>query len=187
MGATRTYWPKVPYAEAANPAKILQSLDKKNRKKLRYDKINPDPHAKRTARRVAATPALQSNPVGPASRIPQARACRLLECPHLAIPRAHGAKARRRFRRALCRNRLPAHLNLSPSQLPCITKSTPTSSSGNRFTTTCGSNIPNGSNQMANPPYVILTSRASRNYSTLSRERDRTSPSLLLIARSNRE
>ena len=32
--------------------------------------------------------------------------------------------------------------------------------SGNRFTTTYGSNIPNGSSQMANLPCVILTRRA---------------------------
>jgi len=39
--------------------------------------------------------------------------------------------------------------------------------SGNRFTTTCGSNIPNGSSQMAAPPCVILTRRASWNCSIL--------------------
>jgi hypothetical protein len=33
---------------------------------IRHDKINPDPYAKRTAGRVAATPALQSIPVCPA-------------------------------------------------------------------------------------------------------------------------
>ena len=63
---------------------------------LRYEKINPDPYAyaKRTARRVAATPARRSHPVGP-SRTPQAHACRLLEDPHLAISCAHGTNARR--------------------------------------------------------------------------------------------
>ena len=61
-----------------------------------------------------------------------------------------------------------------------------TPTSGDRFTTTCGSNIPNGSSQMANPPSVILTRRASRNCSTLSRKRDPTSLSLLFIAPSNR-
>ena len=45
----------------------------------------------------------------------------------------------------------PPHLNLSPGQLPCLTKSIPTASSGNRFTTTSQSNTPNGSSQMANP------------------------------------
>jgi len=45
--------------------------------------------------------------------------------------------------------------------LPCLTKSTPTPSFGNRFTTTCGSNIPNGSSQMAGPQCVIFTKRAS--------------------------
>src|SRR5438045_9534567 len=48
-----------------------------------------------------------------------------------------------------------------------VTKSTPTSSFGDRFTTTCGSNIPNGSSQMANPPCVILTRRVSWNCSAL--------------------
>jgi hypothetical protein len=78
--------------------------------RLRYETINPDPYAKRIARRVAATPALQSNPVSPASRTPQAHARRPLECPRLAVPRAHGANARPRdSRRALCRNRPAPH------------------------------------------------------------------------------
>src|SRR5437588_1686534 len=91
------------------------SSDKKNRKKPRYEKINLDPyaHAKRTARRVAATPAQRSNPVGPASCAPQTQACLPLEDPPLAVPRAHGANARRRFCRALCRNRPAPHLNLT--------------------------------------------------------------------------
>ena len=72
----------------------------KNRKNHVYGKINPDPYtyAKRTARRVAATPALRSHPVGPASRTRQAHACRLLEYPHLAVPCAHDTNVRRRFR-----------------------------------------------------------------------------------------
>ena len=139
----------------------LQSLRTRKTERLCYEKINCDPYAKRTAGRVAATPALQSNPVGPASRTPQGRARRPLEYPHLAVPRAHGANPRRRFCRALCRNCPASHLNLLPSQLPCIIKSTPTPSSSNRFTTICGSNIPNGSSPMANAPRVILTSRAS--------------------------
>jgi len=130
----------------------LSSFGTRKTEKLRYEKINPDPYAKRTARRLAATPALRGHPVGPASCTPQAHACRPLEYVHLAVPHAHGAKTRRRFCRALCRNRPASHLNFSPGQLPCITKSTPTPSSGNRFTTTCGSNIPNGSSEMANPP-----------------------------------
>ena len=139
-----------PIGRAREISENCPSSEKKNRKKPRYDKINPDPyaHAKRTARRLAATPALRSYRGGPASRTPPAHACRLLECPHLAVARA-------------------PHLNLSPGQLPCITKSTPTPSSSNRFTTTCGSNIPNGSSQMANPPCVILTSRALPSCSTL--------------------
>ena len=56
---------------------------------------------------------------------------------------------------------------MAPSQNP-----PPIPSSGNRFTTTYGSNIPNGFCQMANPPCVIPTRRASGNCSTLSRERD---------------
>ena len=64
----------------------------------------------------------------------------------------------------------------------------PTPSSSNRFTTTCESNIPNGSSQMANPPCVILTMRASWNCSTvLTQTGDPTSLSLLFIAPSNRE
>jgi hypothetical protein len=110
---------------------------------IRDDKINPDPYAKRTAGRVAATPALQSIPVGPAQCTPQARACRFLEYPHLDTARAHGAKPGRRARPTL---------ESSPSQFPCLTKPITIPNSANRFTTTCGSNIPNGSSQMANPP-----------------------------------
>src|SRR5207244_10895243 len=53
-------------------------------------------------------------------------------------------------------------------KLPCLLKSTPTPSAGNRFTATGGSNIPNGSSHMANHPC------ASWNCSTLSRERNPT-------------
>jgi len=112
---------------------------REKQKELPYEKINPDPYAytKRTAGRFATTPALRSHPIGSASYTPQARACRPLECPHLAVARAHGAKAGRRFRQALCRKRPAPHLNLSRSQWPCLPKFTPTASSGNRFTTTC--------------------------------------------------
>src|SRR4029077_11653625 len=75
---------------------------------IRHDKINPDPYAKRTAGCVAATPAVQSIPVGPAQRTRQARACRFLEYLQLGTARAHGAKAGRRA--------LPA-LESSPSKL----------------------------------------------------------------------
>jgi hypothetical protein len=44
-----------------------------------------------------------------------------------------------------------------------------------------GSNIPNGSSQMASAPRVILTSRASWNCSTFRRAADPTSLSLLFI------
>src|SRR6266567_4977781 len=54
-------------------------------------------------------------------------------------------------------------------KLPCLLKSTPTPSAGNRFTATGGSNIPNGSSHLASPPC------ASWNCSTLSRERNPTS------------
>src|SRR5437773_8008512 len=113
--ATRAYGTKVSYVEPAKPAKIVQSQDKKNRK-LRYenyDKINPDPyaHAKRAARRLAATPALRSHPVGPASRTPPADTCRLLECPRLAVARAHGAKTRRRDRKSTRLN--SSHITIS--------------------------------------------------------------------------
>ena len=73
------------------------------------------------------------------------------------------------------------------NQLPCLTKSTPTPSFGNRFATTFASNIPNGSSQMANAPSVILTSHASWSCSIHSRERDPTSLSLIFIASSNRD
>jgi hypothetical protein len=119
-----------------NLRKILR-LRTRETERLHYDKIDSDPYAKRVARRVASTPARQSNPVSPSSRAPQVRACRLLDCLHLAVPRAHGTSARRRFRRALCRNRPAPHLNLSVSQLPCLTKSAATPSSSNRFTATC--------------------------------------------------
>ena len=101
------------------------------------------------------------------------------------LARTHETNAHRRFRQALCGNRSAPHLNLSPSQWPCLTKSTPTPSSGNRFTTICGSNIPNGSSQMADVPSVILTSHALRNYSKISHERDPANVSPLPIASSN--
>src|SRR5437899_12867280 len=116
MGRHANVLDQGPIGRARETCENLSSLARKNRKNLRYEKIDPDPYAKRTARRVAATPALQSNPVGLATRTPQAHACRPLEYPHLAVPRAHGANARRRFRRTRCGNRPAADLNLSPSQ-----------------------------------------------------------------------
>src|SRR4029453_460276 len=53
------------------------------------------------------------------------------------------------------------------SQTPSLPQATPNSSFGNRFPTICGSNILNGSSQMANPPCVILTRRVSWNCSAL--------------------
>src|SRR6266487_4673771 len=96
----------------------LFSIGTRKTERLRYDKINAAPyaHAKRTARRLAATPAQRSNPVGRASCTPQADACRPLEDAHLAVARAHGANARRRFCRARCGNPPAPHLNLSPGQ-----------------------------------------------------------------------
>ena len=102
------------------------------------------------------------------------------------VGRTHGTNARRRFRQGVCGNRSAPHLNLSPSKLPCLTKSIPTASSGNRFTTTCGCNIPNGSSQMASPLSAILTSHALWNYSKISHERDPTNLSLVFIPSSNR-
>ena len=160
-------------------AQIWSSQPLKNRKP-RYDKINPDPYAyaKRTAGRVAATPALRSLPVGPASRTPQAAACRLLEYFLLAV----GALSRRHrwstIPPRLWENPSAAHLKSFTKSIACFTKSTPTPSFGNRFTTTCGFNIPNGFNQMANPPCVILTRGASWNCSPLCRQGDPTSLSL---------
>ena len=77
--------------ERAHRRGKLQSLRRRKLERLRHEKIDPDPYAKWTARRVAAAPALQSNPVGLASRTPQAHARRPLEYPYLAVPRAHGA------------------------------------------------------------------------------------------------
>ena len=88
-----------------------------------HDKINPNPYAKRTTGRVAATPALQSNPVGSASCTPQACACRFWGYLHLGSARAQCAKPGRPT---------APHLSLSLSQFACLTKHTPTPSSGNR-------------------------------------------------------
>jgi hypothetical protein len=75
------------------------------KRRKRHDKINPNPYAKRTAGRAPATPALQSNSVGPAPRTRQARACRFLEYLHSVTARAHVANA----------GRSPApHLNFLP-------------------------------------------------------------------------
>jgi hypothetical protein len=56
-----------------------------------------------------------------------------------------------------------AALNPRLSQRPCLLKSAPTPTFGNRFTTTCGCNIPNGSKQMASRLCVISTRHASWN------------------------
>src|SRR2546430_17052346 len=63
-------------------------------KKLRYDKIKPDPYAKRTAARFAATPAPQSDRVAPASRTSEAGPSSLLEYPHSAGPPTHATELR---------------------------------------------------------------------------------------------
>jgi hypothetical protein len=131
-------------------------------KKKRHD-LDCDPYAKRTAGRVVATPASKSDRVGPAPHPPRAGACRLWGLLARA-PRRHRWST---IPARLWRNHSAAHLNLSPSQWRWLTKSTPTPNFGNRFMTTCGSNIPNGSSQMANPRCVILTRRASWNCSWL--------------------
>ena len=84
------------------------------RRLKRYDKINTAPYAKRTARRVAGTPAPQSDRVGRASRTSQAGACRHLEYLYLAVART---KAGRRFRQALGGNRSTPHVNLLPEPI----------------------------------------------------------------------
>ena len=52
------------------------------------------------------------------------------------------------------------HGDLSSSQLLIALKSTLMLNYGSRFTTTYGSNILNGSTQMANPQCVMFTKRA---------------------------
>ena len=110
----------------------------------------------------------------------------LMTSPHISIFRCYAAHSIF-WREASQTNRPAPQVNLLPSQCPCITKSTPTPSFGNRFTTICGSNIPNGSSQMVNAPWVILTRRALWNCSTLRHEADPTNRSLLSTARLNRD
>src|SRR2546423_13639146 len=86
----------------------INYINYSKQKKLRYDKINPDPYGKWAARRVAATPAVRSHRVGPASRTPPGPACRLLEDPHLAISCAHGTNARQLHRAPATDSRPPA-------------------------------------------------------------------------------
>jgi hypothetical protein len=64
---------------------------------LRHEKINPDPYTKRTAGRVAATPALQNTPVGLASCTTQAHARCPSEYPHMAVASAYGTRTRTPF------------------------------------------------------------------------------------------
>src|SRR5881275_3650461 len=78
-------------------------------------------------------------------------------------------------------------LEFSPNHRRCATKSTLTQHYCDRSTMICGSNIPNGSSQMASLRCVILTRRASWNCSILRREGDRLGLSLILIASSNRD
>ena len=86
----------------------------KNRKNYVITNSDSDPYAKRTAGRVVATPALQSDRVGPASSTTPAGACGLLEYPHLAV----GARSRRHrwstIPTRLWRRRSAPHLNISP-------------------------------------------------------------------------
>jgi hypothetical protein len=72
-------------------------LRTRKKERLRYEKINPDPYTKRTAGRVAATPALQKKPVDLASCATQAHARRPLEYLHLAVAGAYGTHARPPF------------------------------------------------------------------------------------------
>jgi hypothetical protein len=97
--------------------RMSRELQTRKQKELRYEKLNPDAYAKRIACRVAATAAIQSNSVGPASRTPRADACRLLEYTRMAIACAQGTNARQRFRQALSRNSPAPHLTLSPKPI----------------------------------------------------------------------
>jgi hypothetical protein len=148
-------------------------------KNLSYGKINRGPYAKRAASRVAATPAPERDRVSPPSRAPRADVFRLFGHTHPVL----GARSwRHRWSTIPPRlsrgTRSAAHLNLLPIQRPWLTESTLTPSFGNRFTTTCGSSIPNGCSQTASLPCVILTRRASWNCSTLWREKQRIYPPL---------
>jgi hypothetical protein len=77
-----------------------------------YYDLTRDPYAKRTAGRVAATPAPKSDRVGPAAYTPRAGACRPLELLGCA-PRRHRWST---IPARLWRNGSAAHLNLSPRQ-----------------------------------------------------------------------
>ena len=65
--------------------------------RLRHENINPDSYTKRTAGRVAATPARQNKPDGLASRTTQPDARGPLEYPHLAVASAHSTGYRTAF------------------------------------------------------------------------------------------
>src|SRR5207248_3382636 len=86
-------------------------------------------------------------------------------CHHGASPRHLKAIATEEERTDEHSRSVNCHVSANPQTTP---------SSGNSFTTTSGSNIPNGSSQMASPPCVILTRRASWNCSTLPRDRGST-------------
>jgi hypothetical protein len=139
--------------------KLQSPSDKEKIERLRDEKINADSYTKRTAGRVAATPALQNTPVGLASCTTQPDARRPLEYPHLAVARVYGTDARPPFAPSFRRISPAPQLIFYRGQLPCLIQSTRTPNSSNRFTTICGSNIPNGSSQMANPPCAIRTRR----------------------------
>ncbi len=87
--------------------------DKENRK-IRHEKINPDPYTKRAVGRVAATPARQNKPVSLASCTTQARARCPLEYPHLAVASAYGACARTPFAPRTSSDAPASILNLLP-------------------------------------------------------------------------
>ena len=94
--------------------KLQSPSDKEKIERLRHEKINADSYTKRTAGRVAATPALQNTPVGLASCTTQPYARRPLEYPHLAVARAYGTDARTPFAPSFRRNRPAPHLNFLP-------------------------------------------------------------------------
>ena len=98
----------------------LQVLRTSKIERLRHEKINPDPYTKRTAGRVAATPALQNTPVGLASCTTQPDARRPLDYltwPWRAltapVPVRHSRRALRRIPPAPILNLLPRPIAMS--------------------------------------------------------------------------
>ena len=94
--------------------KLQSPSDKEKIERLRDEKINADSYTKRTAGRVAATPALQNTPVGLAPCTTQPDARRPLEYPHLAVASAYSTRTSPPFAPVLRRNRPAPVLNPLP-------------------------------------------------------------------------